>query len=291
MFIILAVIYASISLLAAPPKASLQRYHISSTSLRLIDSTVVLPVVAIWFVGLYGYTRLRTYTSHVKDNKEGKYLMELCRGIMVLAWWLPISSTLTSAMNLYASSHTWFLPVSIIISNYLSLLFPLVAFWLISHGSRRLSEVNPGRPSQISIHVTSLALIAGSVFYGYLVTNDRENLWKIYHMPLWTVLLTLAIPYVFTWYLGALAAFDIHLYTHKVKGLIYRRGWNRVAFGIVWIIGTCIALQYITAVSAKLSGMSLGWILLLVYGIIGVMALGYVFIALGAKKLTRIEEV
>jgi hypothetical protein len=36
--------------------------------------------------------------------------------------------------------------------------------------------------------------------------------------------------------------------------------------------------------------MSLGWILVLIYGILITMAIGYIFIALGAKKLTRIEE-
>jgi hypothetical protein len=290
-FIILAAIYTSLSLIAAPPKASLQHYHISSTTMRAIDSTVVLPIIAIWFVGLYGYQKLRSYSLYVQDNKEGKYLMEVTRGIMVLAWWLPISSTLTAALGLFARWHPWLLPTATIVGNYLSLLFPLVAFWFINRGSRKLSELSHERPNQMSIHVLSLLLIAGSVFYGYLVTNARDNLWTIYHMPLLAILLTLAIPYVFTWYLGALAASDLHIYTRRVKGLIYRKGWNQVALGIVWILATCIVLQYITAVSAKLGDMPLGWVLTLIYGILVTMAVGYILIALGANKLKRIEEV
>jgi hypothetical protein len=90
--------------------------------------------------------------------------------------------------------------------------------------------------------------------------------------------------------LGLIAAFDLHVYTGKVKGLIYRKGWTQVALGIAWIIVTIIILQYISAVSARVGNMSLGWVLLLVYAILGVMAVGYILIALGAKKLMRIEE-
>lgn len=248
-------------------------------------------MIIIWFVGLYGYQKLRAYTLYVQDNKEGKYIMGLTRGIMVLAWWLPVSSTLSALMTLYARTHIWFAPISTIASNYLSLLFPLVAFWFISRGSRRLSEISRERPNQLSIHLLSFVLITGSAFYGYLVANARDTLWSIYHMPLFVILFSLVAPYVFTWYLGALAAFDMHIYTRRVKGLIYRKGWNQVALGIVWIIITCIILQYITAVSAKLSNMSLGWVLVLIYGILATMTAGYVFIALGAKKLKKIEEV
>jgi hypothetical protein len=289
-FIILATLYASINLIAAPPQTSLQHYHVTSTTLRLANITVILPVIAIWFTGLYGYQKLQAYTRYVRDHKEGQRLMELSRGIMILVWWLPITSTLSAALNLYARWHSSFLAAATIFNNYLSLLFPLAAFWFISHGSRSLSELSRERPSQRNIHIMAAGLIVGSVLYGFLLANAREHLWTIYHTPLWIVMLTLAVPYVFTWYLGLTAAFDIHVYTRKVKGLIYRKGWNYLALGVVWIIVTIVVLQYVTAVSAKLSDMSLGWILALVYAILAIMAVGYVFIALGAKKLTKIEE-
>jgi hypothetical protein len=289
-FIILAAIYASVSLIAAPPRASLQHYHISSTTLRLLNTTVILPVIAIWFIGLFGYEMLRTYATYVQGDKEGKRIMELTRGIMVLAWWLPIVSTISALLGLLSRWYPHLLAGTVIISNYLSLLCPLTAFWLICRGSRRLSELSHQRPNQNSIHIMAFALILGSIIYGYLVATAREHLWTIYHMPVWIVLLTLVVPYVFTWYLGLIAAFDLHVYTGKVKGLIYRKGWTQVALGIAWIIVTIIILQYISAVSARVGNMSLGWVLLLVYAILGVMAVGYILIALGAKKLMRIEE-
>lgn len=290
-FTVLAIIYASVNLFAAPPRASLQHYHISSTTLRIIDSTFIFPVIAIWFIGLYGFQKLRAYAGYVQDNKEGKQLMELTRGIMVLAWWLPVTSTLSTVLSLQARYHPQLLAPITVLTNYLTLLFPLVAFVFISRGGRRLSEAGRKRPGQGSVHLLALILIIMAISYSYLITKtNASSLDSIYHMPVELVLLTLVIPYVFTWYLGLLAVNDMHTYTRMVKGLIFRSGWNYLSFGVAWIVVMCIVFQFITTVSVKLGNLSLPWVLMLIYGILAVMAAGYVFIALGAKKLTRIEE-
>lgn len=289
-FIVLAIIYASVNLIAAPPRTYLEHYHVTSATMRLLDSTVVLPVIIIWFIGLYGYQKLRAYTTYIGHNKEGEDLVRLTRGIMILAWWLPIATTISALLDLFARQHPSFLPTATIIIDYMSMLFPLVAFWLISRGSRRLSEISGERPSQNSVHIMAILLIAGSILYTCLVVSSRDQLWSIHHLPLWAILTTLALPYIFTWYLGMMAAFDMRVYSSNVKGILFRRSWSYLAVGIVWIIIMSILLQYVTAVSTKLGDMSLGWALALTYGVLVTLAIGYVFIALGAKKLTKIEE-
>ena len=290
-FVILAIIYASVNLTAAPPRATLQHYHISPAALRLLDTTVILPVLIIWFIGLYGYQKLQTYAAYVKGNKEGDQVALLSKGVTILAFWLPVSSTLSTILNLLALHNHRLLPINAIITNYLSLLFPLAAFIYFSRGSRQLSELTKRRPSPASIHMLVILLSTAGVTFGYLVARSQDKLYSIYHMPLLVVLATLVIPYIFSWYLGLIAVSDMHLYTRWLKGVIYKRSWNALSFGLVWIVIFSIGLQYVTAVSAQLANLSLGWTLLLIYTILPVLAIGYIFVALGAKRLTKIEEV
>ena len=292
-FVILAIIYASINLLAAPPRTTLQKYNVSSTSLHLLNLTVVVPVVSIWFVALYGYQKLRKYTSYIQDNKnrESTAVLTLTRGIMILAYWLPINSTLSAILNLLARHHPALLPYATITINYLALLLPLIAILFISRGARALTDASKQRPPQNGVNIMAIVLIIAGVLYGYLVASARTHIDSIYHLPLVVVLLTLVVPYIFCWFLGLLAAYEIHLYTKKVRGVIYRKSWNALAFGIMWIILFSILLQYLTSVSAKLGNLSLAWLLVLIYTILPVMAIGYVFVAVGAKRLTKIEEV
>lgn len=290
-FVILALIYASINLLTAPPRTSLQRYHMNATQLRLLNSTVVVPVIAIWFAALYGYTKLRRYTQEVQDSKDGEQFQKVSRGVMVLAWWLPISSTVSALLNFYARSHPGAQSTVTILVNYMSLLFPLVGFWLLNKACSDLSVRAKLPMRQGGLNWLILAVLAGGVIFAYLVAAAKGDISSVYHMPVALVLLTLVIPYVFSWYLGLLAVYDLHRYSQTVKGVIYRKSWNTLALGIGWIVVFAIILQYLTAVSAKLGDISLGWILTLIYGILIVLAFGYVFIARGAKQLTKIEEV
>lgn len=290
-FVILAIIYASVNLIAAPPRTTLQHYHISSAALRLLDSTVIFPVILIWFIGLYGYQKLHTYASYVQGNTEGNAVAVLSKGITLLAFWLPISSTISAVLSWIATHHLGFQPANTIVSNYLSLLFPLAAFIYLSRGSRQLSDLTKRRPSQLSIHALVVVLAVAGVTYGYLVAHARDRLYATYHMPIVLVLATLVVPYIFSWYLGLLAVYDIHLYTRWLKGIIYKRSWNALSIGMVWIVVFSIALQYVSTVSARLSNLSLAWTLTLIYTILPILAVGYIFVALGAKRLTKIEEV
>lgn len=290
-FVLLAIIYASVNLLAAPPRTTLQKYHISSSSLHLLNATIVVPVIAIWFVALYGYQRLRTYAGYIKDNKDGRQVVKLTRGLMLLAFWLPVSSTLSAVLNMYGVHHPGATPMITIIINYLTLLFPLGAFIWISQGARGLSELSKQRPTPTGTNLMAIVLIVAGVFYGYLVANAHQHVHTIYHMPMLVVLLTLVIPYIYSWFLGILAAYEIHMYSKKVNGIIYRKSWNALAIGLVWIIVFSIVFQYFTTVSAKLNNLSLGWILVIIYTLLPLMAIGYIFVALGAKRLTKIEEV
>ena len=290
-FVVLAIIYASVNLIVAPPRTTLEHYGVSESTLRLINVTVIVPVIAIWFLGLYGYQKLQEYTGRIKEEStEGKPMANLSQGVMFIVISLPITSTLSAILNAIARDHPSVKPITTIFVNYLAMILAFLAFWFISRGARRLTESGNYRPKQYGVHILALILIVISVLYGFLVANSRPDIYTIYHMPVSVVLFTIVIPYIFSWYLGLLGAYDLHTYNQQLKGTIYRKSWSAVAYGIIWLVVFSIVFQYITSVSAKLGTMSLGWLLILIYGILAVTTVGYLYIVSGSKRLIKIEE-
>jgi hypothetical protein len=134
-------------------------------------------------------------------------------------------------------------------------------------------------------------LVVVGVFYSYLVVNTDNRLLSLYHLPLVVVLLTLVIPYIYMWYTGLLAAYKLYLYRQKVAGIVYRKSWGMLAFGISVIIGIQIVLQCIVTLTTQVNKLSLGWLLIFIYALLILIAIGYALIARGAKDLQKIEEV
>lgn len=290
-YIILILIYAGFTFLTAPPKATLAKYHLTSTGLRLLDITVVLPVVGIWFAAFYGYYKLNLYSKLIAHTKDGKQILILTKGIFILTLGLPLTSIAKQILTLIADHHHAFTNMSIIISNYVALLFPLVAFFVISQGARGLSRIAKKRTSYVMAHLFPIFLIIIGVLYGYLVANSNGRTSEAYHLPSGWVLATLVIPYIYTWFLGLVAAYNLHLYSGTIKGIVFRRGWDLLAYGLGSVILISVLIQYLTTVTNQFQSLSLNWILLVVYILLILLAAGYVLLALGAKKLIRIEEV
>ena len=291
LFVILAIFYVLTNIIAAPPRTSLQHYHLTTSTLRALNFSVTGPVVAVWFIGLYGYQKLTTYTGYIRTNKDGQQIERLNKGLLFLTLWLPLNSTVSSVLNSLGQHFQGSVPVIAIILNYLGLLIPLVGFFYLSRGARGLSEIVKQRPGWASMNGMTVLLILIGVFYAYAASQSHGTLSAMYHMPVSLVLLTIVVPYIFTWYLGLFAAYELHLYTYKVKGVIYRHGWNLLAVGVSWIILFSIVLQYITVVTARFIKLPLGGLLALLYGVVATLAIGYICVARGAQKLTKIEEV
>ncbi len=110
-------------------------------------------------------------------------------------------------------------------------------------------------------------------------------------MPNLLIILTLAIPYLYYWYRGLVATYNLYHYQKHVKGQVYKGSLSLVAYGIATIIATSILIRLLVTISARITTLSLTPLLLIIYGFLVIAALGYVLIALGAKRLRRIEEV
>lgn len=287
----LALIYIGLTLLPSPAAATLSKYHISGTGLRLLDFTLIIPSLIMWFAVAYGYQRLHTYSQLIKGNKDGKQVARLSNGLFVLAIGIPLNSILSSTLALVARHHPSFTAGATIISNYASVLYPLVAFIFISMGARGLVTIAKVRTPLVASNIVMLVGITLGVVFCDLIARSHQDLFVNYHLSYSLVMLTLAIPYLYIWFLGLFAAMDIYFYSRHVAGVVYRHSWNQLALGLGAVIVLDIALQYLSTLSTWLSDLSLPRLLLLLYVLLLLLVAAFIMVALGTKKLIKIEEV
>jgi len=289
-YVFFVLLYAAITLLGTPNPETLARYSISPQALHLIQLTVIIPLSAIWFAAFYGLGKMRDYTALIKRSKDGKEVTYLTKGIMILAFSLPITNIIRAALNSYSAKHTDALDTTTIIANYVGMLLYLAAFLYISRGARGLSELARQRPTYRAVNILAAVFIVVGVLYCYLVLNMRSPS-ATYYMPTSVALVTLVIPYLYTWFLGMLATYEMWLYAKKISGVIFKRGWSLLTLGISSIIITSILFQFLTTANAQVRALPLNQVLILVYLLLALMSVGYVLLALGAKRLRKIEEV
>lgn len=290
-YAILLVLYAAGTLLLPPAPGTLQRYHITLTQMRLLDLTVIVLYGGIWLCALYGFYTLHAYYALIRKNKDGKALAKLTVGVGLIAFWLPITSNFSLYTNYLTEKHPSYTPAIGILQNYLTLLIPLVGFIFLSIGARRLSDLTKQRISQRDTNILILTVIVIGVTYTHLIVSTSNQMTTQLHMSPIALLLTIAVPYIYMWGIGLLAVYEIHHYQMKAPGILYRKSWRMLAFGLGSIISVTILLQYLVTISARLTKLSLNKLLLLVYVLLILLAVAYVLIAVGVRALKRIEEV
>lgn len=289
-YIVFVIIYVLITLLPSPDKTALTKYHLRPTGVRLLDLTVMIPELFIWFALLYSYLRLQRYSLLIKNNQDGRQISKLSIGLLVLAIGVPVSAIVSGILAAIARWHPEFAGTSTIISNYVSVIYLLVAFFLIYQAVRNLNEPYRSQPSTVANHAVVLIVITLGVIFCDLIARGHKTLMLSYHMSYSLVMLTLAVPYMYIWFLGLFAIVEIYEYSKRVAGIVYRRAWDRLALGLGSIIAIDILLQYLTTLYAWTAGLSLAGILLLLYVLLLLYAGGFIVVALGTKELMKIEE-
>jgi hypothetical protein len=289
LYAVCVVLYAA-SFLIPRPIDTMQQYELTLTQYRLLSLTVLIPLTVIWYIAFYGFNKLRQYTSLISTTKDGRHVASLTKGIAFLAIGLPVTSLTSTGFSIIAQHYASFTPAAAIMRTFISLLFPLLGFIFISRGARGLSDLAKQRPSYRAVNILAAIFIAIGVFYCFVMLN-ASGMEAMYHMPTWLVLLTVVGPYLYMWFLGIVSAYEVHLYSRQAPGLLYRRTWNMLASGIAAIIIMQIAVQYVSAITAQLHALRLARLLVIVYVLLASMSVGYILVALGAKRLRKIEEV
>ena len=295
LFVLLTATYVVLGMVLPSDPAVLAKYDISQLQARLLNLTIVIPIVIIWLTALYGFIRFRSYGALVHDSKEGAALNYLSTGLMILAFSLPVTSILSSLLSYLALNHTELLPSTTIVRNYTSLLFSLGAFILISKGARGLTGTIKKRPAHIlsNERMVQFIIILSSIFTWLLITKPLrgDSTINYYYLPEWLLIFTIAIPYLYAWYKGIIASYNLRQYTKGVNGTVYKQAFGDLAKGIAVVVFVSVFIQVITTLSAQLNRLNLTPLLLLIYLLVILYAIGFGVVARGAKKLKKIEEV
>ena len=267
-------------------------YDVSPTVFVLVQLSVVLPVLAIWLTAAYGAVKFKSYSKLIETSPDGRALSLVTTGLILLVIGL-ISQSVLGAFPRYAVGQPW-LPVVVFMRNHLPLLISITSSILIFVGSYRLVKLVKNSPNyrrNIALALGGYLLAAAwlaQFFYTHLshtVSGGVPNFalpgaWPFY---------TMALPYLLIWGLGVLSVVNIGTYTSNVKGAIYRSALRYLASGLMTVITFAMALQMLTFANSAVLKLSFGAIVALVYLILIVYALGFVLLAMGARRLVRIE--
>lgn len=294
----LIIVYALLTFSIPPDPANLARYNISPTQSRLLSLTIVLPAALTWVAAFYGFSRFSDYADSIRKTADGKAVRHVVKGLRILAYGLPLSSIVSTVNTLLTRQDPGYQSTGVIINHYTSIVISLTAFWFIYKGGRKLMQITKAKPDPRHWMLMSVGFASMVFTYAYLIFSNpaRNNASladgrSIFYLPDWLILTTIIMPYLAVWFMGLASGLYISTYRNKVKGLIYRQAFRFLAWGMFGVIGSLIFRQYLTAASNLLTNLSLAPLLIIVYFLLLFIALGYVLIAYGARKLKQIEEV
>lgn len=291
----LILLYVILSIGLPPDQAVINRLNLSETHARVLTASIVLPLAVIYIIAYYGAFRLTQYAAAIKSTNEGNSYKQLAKGLMVHAFSLPLTAMVISLLTTWAADNSDMIPTLGIVRNYIRLAFALVAFTLIARGAEGLIKTLENRRSTDRFLVTIFATVAVSCLFTWLIISrpiSGDMSANVYFLPNWLVVTTLAIPYLFIWCRGMRAMYHLYKYRTNVKGKVYRSALGDVAKGIGAIILIAILTQLLLTISARLlNRLNVTPLLLILYALVALYAVGYILVARGANKLKRIEEV
>jgi hypothetical protein len=292
-FVILTILVCILTLASPPDPQALKTYHVSSAQFKIILVFLLIPEALLWFAGFYAFAKLTEYTRYLKNSKEHQAYRQISIGMGFLAFGLVIPSIITQILNNIALHNHGFKPTSMIISHYLSLLVPLISFTFFRDGSQKLVGLGSRtkRGSLMGMRFFALFFIVLAVLFTYTALRTRWVDQNPYYMSVYPLILTMIIPYLYAWFEGLVSAYNFRLYSTSVKGLLYKRAFLDFSYGLAIVIVGLIFVQFITASIGARTDEPLGFILILIYILLGILLAGLSLMAMGTRKLKKIEEV
>ncbi|HSX48321.1 MAG TPA: hypothetical protein VLF41_02360 [Candidatus Nanoarchaeia archaeon] len=274
-------------------------YNLSNTSTRLLQLAFVLPVLLIWILAVYGAANFKYYSSLIQDSADGKALDKVSNGLVVLVAGSIVQSLFaTLRTRMITSGHA----IGFTYLNIaLTIVLPIAAFYMIYLGASglvRLARQEGITPQSYLFPIVAFTALSSTYTWAVL-NNPYRNAtpdiikYTSYFMPDILIILLVVTPIVATWLFGILAVTSIKNYQHSAKGSLYRQALAKLANGLLAVVVFSILIQFLGALgpSLNLSSASLKFIIILIYVILILYAVGYGFIASGAKRLAKIEEV
>jgi hypothetical protein len=295
-FAVLTLLYV-VLIFALPANTQVtQSYHLRGLDYHVLLFAINLPSLVVWFAAFYSYSKLYGYARSIPSAPEGKDFKRLADGCAWLAWSLPAPAIISLVLFAVANNHGGFNGAAVIITNYSNLLLPLVGFTLIGGAARSLVTRAKVRFAANSMRGLVLLFVMIGVLYCYL-TFRHLSLGSLgathnpYYLPVWLAVLSVIVPYLYAWFVGLLAAYEISGYSKNVRGLLYRQPLQLLVGGLITVVTSSVALEYIGVINPRVGHLVLDYKLLLTLAFRIAGGLGFTLIAIGANRLKKIEEV
>lgn len=293
---LLTAVYLIILAVIPPNHSSLLRYHLTNSNFHVLIFVFSLPLMMIWFPAFFAYAKLRLYALSIEKTAEGADYLRLSYGVQWLAWALPVTAIATQLFNGISNANAGFHPAAVIITNYISVALPLIGFTLIGSATRGLLGHVKLRLSLNDTRLIGVVLAIAGVLFCYFTLrkfnlNSLSSTDNPYFLPIWLMLLTVAIPYLYAWFVGIVATYEMFRFSRHVRGLLYRQALSMLAGGLISVVISSIALQYISTINPRTGAIVIGANLVFGYIFRVLAGVGFVLIAFGIARLKKIEDI
>lgn len=295
-FIALMVLFAALTFILPANQKALETYHLTGAQYQYLLLIIKIPLIAAWSIAFYSYRRLREYADQIKDTPEGSDYSVIAAGIGWLAWGFAVPPVVGTFLGQMAQSHPSLTAVAVSFNSYMYLLVTVVALSFISAGIHKLA-----RRSSINFEMRQIRYIVGvlvalsvafcSLIAGRLHGTSLGDSFNAFYLPNIIVWTTIVIPYLYAWCLGIIGVFELIIFAQQTTGIIYKQALRYLAIGLAIIVVSMISLQYFRAFIPRVGNLAINGALIMAYAIYATNAIGGVSLAIGVKRLKRIEDI
>lgn len=290
LFVLLLLVYVAAELSTPIDAGTLSRYNLSEAKARGLTIGLIVPVVLIWSLAFYGFSKVRGYAQRLGTHKDGNGFLLISQGLMWLAISMALRSALSSGFDYVTIDYPQLEAAANIITNYLNVGLAVLSYYLISKGAFELTGMVKLKSSLTRQHYWVVLSALLSSLFTFLVMNRPIGEQRVYYLPNMVIILTIVVPYIYAWYRGFVGAYHLAQYRRRVKGMLYKKALDLVTGGVLITILGSILLQFLLAISANLTSLNLTPLLLFIYVLVLIMGGSFFLIALGARNLQKIEE-
>lgn len=298
--IVVSLLYVWFSFTAPIDADSAAAFGLSTIQLRLVQVTIILPIVGSWIIGVIGYNQLLRFGNTTPFADQQTAFKRIAVGIMLLVSSSILPAFLNIIRNRLENTVSDIGVITTIISNYMDVFLPLVGLALIFVAIKSLAQsVNAPKLSFGKLTVAGVLVIALSVLNVWLVfTNDARQVattvggQATYYVSDSIIILTLLIPTIITWCIGIIGVMYSFHYQRFAVGIVFKTAIARFTWGLIFVLVATIMLQLLQSLGGtRLLAIGTEGILGIIYLFIILQTVGYLCIALGSKKFTVVEKI
>jgi hypothetical protein len=289
-------VYILLTILA--PASQNTQVQLSEVARLVLTATLLIPYMLTWLIAVVGWYHFNRFASDTERKHARNYagFRMISRGLGILIFDLISIPLINVARRVWVADENVAAALTIL-SNYLHIIIPLVAFGCLFLGSRKLVQ---GSHYAVAVRSTILPSLVATLLFTVLFTiavfgNTSRQVateagrFATYYLPDPLIVLTIIIPLAVTWFVGLHAVLQIERYVHSLSQVKWRRAIVNLFHGLLAVIGSSIILQAITAFgSEQLQHVSLVLIIVIIYLFIILQAVGYLFIRASAKQLRHL---